>query len=128
MSIRFRTLAALLALFAFSASLAEQVWASACAPAARVEAASAAAGMDHGAMPGHPAPAPGHDPRDNAPAPGSDCPLHAVASAGCTFVLLPAAAAAFSRPHAPPSQTVATVADALSDLLLASGPFHPPQR
>ena len=125
MSTRFRTLAALLALLAFSASLAEQVWASACVPAAPVEAASAA--VDHGVMPGHSARAPDHDPREHAPSPGNDCPLHAVASAGCTFVLLPAAEAAPSRPDAPLRQAVATFADALPDLLLASGPFHPPQ-
>jgi hypothetical protein len=42
MRTRFRMLAALLALFAFSASFAEQVWASTCAPAADPPGASAA--------------------------------------------------------------------------------------
>ena len=125
MSTRLRTLAALLALFAFSASLAEPAWASACAPA---EAASTAAAPGHAAH-GHPsAPVPGHAPRGHTPAPVSGCPVHAAASAGCTLLLLPAAAAAPPAPDAARGQDAPPAADALPDLLLASGPFRPPQR
>ena len=119
MKTRFRFLAALLALFAFSASLAEAAWASACAP----EVAAASTSHDgHGAVPGHE--------HERAPAPdgGSECPLHVAASAGCTVVLLPVAGEAVPLPDAGMRAAVPSSASEVPDLLLVSGPFRPPQR
>jgi hypothetical protein len=124
---RFRTLAALFALLTFTASFAEQVWASTCDGAMEMAEAPGAMkmpGMDHGQMPDHGTPpAPEHDRR--AP----ECPLAAALAltGGCTIT--------FHRADGlrPPQFFAATTASALPapdqvlDLLLAAPPFHPPK-
>ncbi|HET7464597.1 MAG TPA: hypothetical protein VFJ82_25370 [Longimicrobium sp.] len=129
MRLRSRTLAALLALFAFSASFAEQAWASMCAtgePAAAHSSTVAhpAAPHAHHTMPGMPGER--HDGREPA-SPAGGCPVQAVA-AGCTILSLPA-----STGHAPtavpPANGVTPVrADQARELLLAVSLFRPPQR
>jgi hypothetical protein len=130
MRTRFRTLAALLALVAFSASFVEQVWASMCAPAEapRTEQ-SAPASHPHGEHGEHGgATMPVDHPGPRIPSPdGGECPMQAVA-AGCALVYLssPAADAVPPAPHA--DARVAPHADASIQLLLASSFFRPPQR
>lgn len=127
MRTRFRTLAALLALMAFSASFAEQVWASTCAPVeASPSGESAPASHPHGGHGGMEMPADHHDPR----IPSSDdaeCPVQAVA-AGCALVFFPSATmdAVPAAPAADPR--VAPHADPSIQLLLVSSHFRPPQR
>lgn len=82
MRTRFRTLTALLALVAFSASFAEQVWASTCAPVAAEAArhhpaAYTQADGRHGAME-----IPAVSARHSAPDAPDECPVQAVAG-GC---------------------------------------------
>ncbi|HEU0302451.1 MAG TPA: hypothetical protein VFR37_23530, partial [Longimicrobium sp.] len=88
--IRRRMLAALLALATFTASFAEQVWASTCDETMDMQEmprAEAMTGMDHGQGHGSmPAPAPDHDRR--AP----ECPLAAALAltGGCSITFQPA--------------------------------------
>jgi hypothetical protein len=124
---RTRRLAALLALLAFSASLAEGALASACEPPVPgVSPEAGAAGTadgDHGhgstPSPADPAPSP-------ADAAAPSCPLLAV-SPGCVALALPATAA---EPWAslPADVTRADVsARGLVGLLSPALLFHPPQ-
>lgn len=125
---RVRVLAALLALFAFTAAFAGQVWASACAPAAQAAAghAAVAAHPQHDCDPGMPMP--GHAPQRHSRAPaGGDCPFQAMAAGGCvpfSFAAPDAAVPAFA-PDASARMNPAT--QAAPDLLLASPHFRPPQ-
>lgn len=127
MRTRFRTLAALLALIAFSASFAEQVWAGTCAPAeAARQEQSAPASHAHG---GHGMTMPAEDhpgPRPAAPDDGG-CPVQAVASA-CALLLLPAPAADAGPAAAAQDVRVPPRADSSLPLLLSSSFFRPPQR
>lgn len=129
---RRRTLAALLALLAYSASVAEQVWASTCAPVeARPVAAAPIPSMEmdgHGAAPAgcgeeERLPSSEHSP---APAGADDCPFQALSATGCQVVVLPAFC------DSPPLARSASggpgpVAAATPDLVFADPPFHPPQ-
>ena len=129
---RARVLAALLALFAFTAAFAEQVWASTCAPATAVAQAgsmrmpgSAGAHGQHGCDQDMPMPGSGQGEHSRAPT-GGDCPFQAIAASGCViFFAAPGTAvpdcAAVSAARMVPSAQVAP------DLLLASPHFRPPQ-
>ena len=124
---RFRTLAALLALIAFSASFAEQVWASTCAPAeaSRTEH-HAPASHPHGGHGGMTIQEDHPDPRIPSPD-DAGCPVQAVA-AGCTLIFFPSATmdAVLTAPAA--DARVAPHADPSIQLLLVSSHFRPPQR
>jgi hypothetical protein len=125
---RFRLLAALLALFAFTAAFAEQVWASACAPAAQAVAGHAAVATHpgHDCDPGMPMP--GHAPQRHSRAPtGGDCPFQAAAAGGCVLFSFAAPGAAAPDPAIAPSARMIPAAQAAPDLLLASPRFRPPQ-
>jgi hypothetical protein len=128
MNRRIRFLAALLALFAFSAFLAEEVWASMCGPDG--SGAGVHAVMEH---------APATDPHgaecheDAGEAPGApaspdapDCPLMLFAGAGCASVTL----AGQSTSLAPFSTTDSLLRpvdlDRLHDLVVIHGLFRPP--
>ncbi|HKP75041.1 MAG TPA: hypothetical protein VJT67_05825 [Longimicrobiaceae bacterium] len=131
MKARTRVLAALLALFAFTAAFAEQVWASTCAPAAAMAAASmphadagAATHPQHGCD--QDMPMPGHGQERHSRAPG-DCPLQAVAASGCVTFLFAAVGGAAPDFTVGPSPRVAPAAQSTPDLLLAFPRFHPPQ-
>lgn len=127
MRTRFRTLAALLALVAFSASFAEQVWASTCAPAeASRSAQSAPASHAHGGHGGMTTPEDHPDPRIPPPD-DAGCPVQAVV-AGCTLIFFPPATI-HAVPSAPAADArVAPHADPSIPLLLVSSHFRPPQR
>jgi len=130
---RARLLAALLALFAFSASFAEQVWASGCGPYMAGGGMSSMAGMSataahaggHGDMA---MPMGSHD-GSHSPLPsGSDeCPLQVLAG-GCTLLSLPADSDDPAAGAPAPEARVSLMADRAPDLLLPSSLFHPPQR
>ncbi|HEU0077514.1 MAG TPA: hypothetical protein VFQ76_07675 [Longimicrobiaceae bacterium] len=125
---RARLLAALLALFAFSASFAEQVWASACGrdvagvPSSFSPTMGTAGGHADMAVPpgphgsGHSPAVPGHD----------ECPLLALAG-GCTLLSLPAAAVVPAASARAPEVRISIRMDRAPDLLLPSSLFHPPQ-
>ena len=121
MRFRFRLLAALLALLAFSASFAEGVWASTCA---ETGTPTAHAGMD---MPT----GDDHSPCDTASreeqGPKGDCPLPAMAASGCVVVSLPAVTVQLDISPAAAS-LVATVPAAFVDRLAVSALFRPPQQ
>ncbi|HEU0079495.1 MAG TPA: hypothetical protein VFQ76_17695 [Longimicrobiaceae bacterium] len=138
---RARLLAALLALFAFSASIAEQVWASGCGPDMAGGGMSSMAGGGMSSMAGMSAaaanagghgdmamPRGAHDGR-HAPVPsGSDeCPLQVLAG-GCTLLSLPADADERPAGAPTPEARVSGQPDRAPDLLLPSSLFHPPQR
>lgn len=120
MKTRFRFLAALLALFAFSTSFAEQVWAAACDPVAE--------GPAHHATPSHADGHAGHAPAPGrAPAAEDGCPLQAVA-AGCALLSFPAPVTEAAEPPAEPRARILPEPHPSRELLLAAGPFRPPQR
>jgi hypothetical protein len=121
MRARLRTLAALLALFAFSASYVEQAWASLCAGDGASPAAAVASPVTHGGHAGDSGVPPGE------PAPDAECPVQAVA-AGCTVVSLPPAASTAAALPALPDAVPPVCADQTHDLLLSSSLFRPPQR
>lgn len=121
MRFRFRFLAALFALLAFSASFAEGVWASTCA---ETGTPAAHAGMD---MPT----GDDHAPCDPAPRedPGSkdECPFPAIAASGCVVVSLPAVTVQLDiSPVA--ASVVAVVPASFVDRLAVSALFRPPQQ
>jgi hypothetical protein len=126
---RFRILAALIALFTFTASFAEQVWASTCDGAMEMAEAPAAMdmpGMDHGPAPDHapaPAPVPDHDRR------GPECPLAATLAltGGCIITFQPAARLSSPQFFTASTASALPAQDGMLDLLLAAPPFHPPK-
>jgi hypothetical protein len=116
-----RTAFALIALLTFSAAFAEQVWASTCDGAMRMESPSrpeTMTGMHH-------TPAPSNHPAPRAP----ECPLAAAlaVNGGCIFTCHPAPALA-TAPLSPPtsSAVLANPAD-VPVLLLARSQFRPPK-
>lgn len=113
MNARFRFLAALLALFAVSASFAEPAWGAACVPLAEAPAGHG----DHGAPPPPDQPVPDAD---------GGCPVQAVASA-CALVPLPAPSGMVAVPLRAPTTLVPPRADPSRELLLAIAFFRPPQ-
>jgi hypothetical protein len=119
---RFRTFGALLALFTFSASFAEQVWASTCDGAMRMGStpshAEAMAGMQHG-----PAEMPHPTPRS------PECPLAAAlaSNGGCIFTYHPAPPPAAAPPQAPSARAVRPAHVDVPDLLFVSPQFRPPK-
>lgn len=119
-----RTLAALLALLAFSVSFAEQVWATACIPAGAesLAASEGAVAPTHGGH--HNAPADQHEPPS---APRSDgCPMQAVTSP-CAVVPLPVERPVV-LPDPRPDAVVPAATDRILRLLLSAPHFRPPQR
>jgi hypothetical protein len=122
---RFRILAALFALFTFTASFAEQVWASTCDGAMEMAEAPGAmdmAGMDHRQAPDD-TPAPDHDRR--AP----ECPLAAALAltGGCTITFQPAPRLGSPQFFSATTASALPAMDRVLDLLLAAPPFHPPK-
>jgi hypothetical protein len=125
MSRRFRMIAALVALFTFTAAFAEQVWASTCDGEMEMAAAPGAMdmpGMDHGPAPDR-APAPGHDRR------GPECPLAAALAltGGCIITFQPATGLRAPQFFAATTPSALPATDPVLDLLLAAPPFHPPK-
>lgn len=132
---RFRLTAALVALVAFSASQAEELWASsACSPTdgmameaqgAMTRTASARDPSDHGGMPGVQPGAAAAAVRDFAPMDGSDCPLLSLLG-DCFALSLPSVEASAEFAAATPSASVAppTVSP---DLVLALSLLRPPR-
>jgi len=130
---RVRVLAALLALFAFTAAFAEQVWASTCAQTVMAASASMpemGAGAAEHPQAGHdqemPMPGHGQERQSQMPA-GDDCPLRAVAASGCVTFSFPAPDGAVPEFTAAPSDRMVPTAQATPDLLLVFPRFHPPQ-
>lgn len=124
----FRTLAALLALLAFAASFAEQVWAATCPPAAVRSSGGARAEM--GPHPGHVRGGAGitaEHPVQNAPHPGDACPLQAAAG-GCAVVSLPSAPTPSLLPEPRPAGAVPVHQDRTPKVLRAVPFFRPPRR
>lgn len=124
---RRRTIAALLALLAFTAAFAEQVWASTCDQGMRMPdmpRAEAMAGMHHGQEHGSmPAPAP--DDERHPP----ECPLAAALAltGGCTITYQPATGLASPQLLAAIMSAALHASDDVLDLLPATPPFHPPK-
>lgn len=127
---RFRSLAALLALFAFSAYVGETLYASMCPPE-----------MDMGTDVEQTAPS-GEDSEecpmettassDTSPDDSEDrdtetppCPLVAAGASGCVVVSLPAASSAGLQPS-PEGVLRALARDQVRDLLIVAPIFHPP--
>ena len=119
-----RMLGVLLVLLAFSASVAEGVWASTCAA---MEMGAAGEGEMTMPMDGmgseHSAPLP--EP-DRAPGDERDCPLPALAGPGCIVVSLPAPTPRLDAIPADRSDALLARPE-LSDRLAVSDLFHPPQ-
>jgi hypothetical protein len=129
MNRRIRVLAALLALFAFSAYFGESVWAALCPPGMDAHAAHAGEVADaadaHAGM-HHAPPAPEADPgstRSDAPA----CPLGMAGAGGsCVGVSLPARTDVLVP--APAEHATASIPlDDSHDLLLVAAHFRPPR-
>ena len=119
MSLRPRTLAALIALAAASGSFTGGIVASMqCAGGVDFSRAAAVA-RPHGGE--HRPHAPADDSQSKSP-----CPLGAPSHEGCAVVLLPTAEAA-AEPAAPPARPVMSAIRSLSDQVLVSGFFHPPR-
>jgi hypothetical protein len=121
----FRVLSVLLALFAFSASVAEGVWASTCA--AMEMRAGSAGGMTAPmeGMGGEHSPDVPH--RGEAPGDERDCPLPTLAGSGCIVVSLHSATIQVDLTT--PEDSAAPLARSeLSDRLAVSTLFRPPQR
>ena len=126
--IRRRTLAALLALLAFTAAFAEQVWASTCDGAMRMPEmpqTEVMAGMDHEQEHGSiPAPSPDHDHH-----PEPECPLAAALAltGGCSITYQPATGLASPQLFGTTAAAALPGPDDVLDLLPATPPFHPPK-
>ena len=124
---RRRSIAALLALLAFTAAFAEQVWASTCDGAMRMPdmaQSEAMAGMDHGQEHGSmPAPSPDHD------HPDPECPLAAALAltGGCSITYQPATGLASPQLFPATASAALPGPDDVFDLLPATPPFHPPK-
>lgn len=122
---RRRTLAALLALVAFTAAFAEQVWASTCDEGMTdMPRTEAMAGMDHGQEHGStPAPAPDDERRE------PECPLAAALAltGGCTITFQPATGLTSPQVFAAATSAALPASDDVLDLLPAAPPFHPPK-
>lgn len=128
MKSRTRVLAALLALLAFSASFAEGVWASMCAPMdsmASMEHSAAVAPSAHSmASDGNGGSSAAELP-EKAPAPDPGCPL-TLASGGCMVVFSPAPAAGVAVTATVLGQPMAAL-NVAPDLLLVSALLRPPR-
>jgi hypothetical protein len=128
MSRRLRFLAALLALFAFSAYFAEGVWASLCLPGSETHTSMVVGASDHGAHAGM-----NHAPGESSDDPGSPrsdappCPL-GIAGAGssCVAVSLPAAVTTVAQ-VAPGYAGAPLFLDSTHDLLVVASHFRPPR-
>ena len=119
MNRRIHFLAALLALFAFSAFLAEEVWATMCPPDT-VQVEMEMGEVHHG---GH------HHGGDEPDPDGSDsspCPLMAVPGAGCASVTLATQATSLAPADATDSLLRPVDPDRLHDLVVLHGLFRPP--
>jgi hypothetical protein len=117
---RIRFLAALLALFAFSAFLAEEVWATMCPPdSVQVE-------MELGEATHHGSHHHGGGEADPDGTESTDCPLMAISGAGCVSVTLPAIQLGSPSPVAGSLTLRPVDLDRLHDLVVIHGLFRPP--
>ena len=122
---RLRVLSVLFALLAFSASVAEGVWASTCATMELDAAGGGAMSMPMDGMGDeHSSDAPQ---QDGAPDDERDCPLPALAGSGCIVVSLPSGTIRVDLTTAEDSGVALGGAE-LSDRLAISNLFHPPQQ
>jgi len=124
MKSRFRVLAALLALFAFSASFAEGLWASTCPPMGSM------ASMDamHMESEGSDAPEESLEPGSSEPTtsiPAPSCPLTPIVG-GCAAVFSPPSEAVVAFVATTQAKPV-VVLDLAPDLLLVSSLLRPPR-
>jgi len=125
-----RFLAALLALFAFSAFIAEEVWASMCGP--EMPATGIHAIIDHDS-PGDTGETHCHDaevadthPEAPSSPDGADCPLMLFAGAGCASVTLAAQSTSLAPVSVTDSPLRPVDRDRLHDLVSIHGLFRPP--
>jgi hypothetical protein len=125
---RLRFLAALLALFAFSAYFAEGVWASLCLPGAESHAMIADNPAEHGSSAGsHHAPAQTSGESESAGSDAPPCPLGMTgAGSSCVAVSLPAVVDTMA-PALPAHSVVHLLLDSTHDLLLVASHFRPPR-
>jgi hypothetical protein len=125
---RLRFLAALLALFAFSAYFAEGVWASLCLPGAESHAMIADNPAEHGSSAGsHHAPAQTSGESESAGSDAPPCPLGMTgAGSTCVAVSLPAVTNPMA-PALPAHSVVHLILDSTHDLLLVASHFRPPR-
>jgi hypothetical protein len=129
MNPRFRTLAALLALFAFSAYFAEGVWATLCLPGAETHASMATDAAHHGSHAGghHDAPAQSSGAPDSPRSDAPSCPLGMTgAGSSCVAVSLPASTSTMAH-AAPEHAEVPLFLDSTHDRLLVAPLFRPPR-
>jgi len=127
MNRRIRHFAALFALLAFSAFLAEEVWASACGP--EMAGSGMHAVMDHqtGAEPdAAECELDAAVPEAPTPSDGTECPLMLFAGAGCASVTLPTQEAALSPAASAEALLRPVDPDRLHDLIALHGLFRPP--
>jgi hypothetical protein len=125
---RIRFLAALLALFALSASIGESVWASMCPPGMEAHASLAEDGAERGAHAGmHHGSAPTSGDSDSSRSDAPGCPLGmAGAGSSCMAVSLPAATSTMT--NGPRGHTAPTLfLDSTHDRLLLALHFRPPR-
>jgi hypothetical protein len=129
MKLRFRSLAALAALFTLSVYFAEGLWASLCPPDTHAASVEAPMGHEVNGCPMALGDAPVEKPEPaETPHPGpAPCPLGPMSASGsCVAASLPAAAAAAVPPF-PAGILLSSSPDAARDLLLALAVFHPPR-
>lgn len=120
---RFRVVAALLALFAFSLGFVETAWAA----CAGDHPARNSAAVQHV----HESPAAHHDtdgaPTQHAPQSAPECPLPASTMAACSMLSLPGSATSLHLPLATVTEAGVAAEQAVGRLVVSSL-FHPPQR
>jgi hypothetical protein len=100
MNRRTRVLAALLALFAFSAYFGESVWASVCPPGMETQVASGAAALDEGSHAGmHHGPTPSTEDPDHPRSDAPVCPSGTMsAGSSCVAASLPVVTVTLADP------------------------------
>jgi pimeloyl-ACP methyl ester carboxylesterase len=125
---RFRTLAALLALFAFSAYFAEGVWASLCLPGAETQVHMAMDATHHGShAAGHHAPAQDSGDPDPSRSDAPSCPLGMTGmGSSCVVASLPASTSTIAQ-AAPEHAEIPLFLDSTHDRLLVASLFRPPR-
>jgi hypothetical protein len=120
---RFRTLAALLALLAFSAYFAEGVWTSLCLPGAETHVHMAIDAAHHGSH------APAQDSGDPDPSRSDapSCPLGMTGmGSSCVVASLPASTSTIAQ-AAPEHAEIPLFLDSTHDRLLVASLFRPPR-
>jgi hypothetical protein len=126
---RFRTLAALLALFAFSAYFAEGVWASLCLPGAETHVHMTTDADHHGSHAGghHHAPVQSSGDSDSPRPDAPSCPLGMTGmGSSCVVASLPASTSTIAQ-AAPEHAEIPLFLDSTHDRLLVASLFRPPR-